>query len=433
MADKPRLLAVSALFLSLAALAAAFQCGGYLLALLITQRLRQRQLIVQSMQQYNAAAARLRRIRRRIVRRRGRVWRNSGRTEQWWLNLYNGMLPEREWKENLRMDPAVFMSSADELRPFLEPGQSPRGLDVLSVEKQLAMTLYFLKDQGSLIMTANAFGVAHCTVSVVVRKVCDLITNVLGAKYVKLPTTDQEMKDLIDGMENKYGFPQVFGCVDGTHIPIAQPCENPHDYFSNKLKYTLNIQGVSDWKGLFLDVDIKWPGSVHDGRVFVNSRINRLLREERLSMCYKELLQGHEKIPVTLLGDPAYPLLPYCMKEFPNVRSNEEVIFNNMLRSARNPIECAYGRLKARWQILNKRIDIGLKFIPTLIYACCVLHNICELRGMNVEDDALAQQMERDRLAQPENTPDRLYSFNSAEGAYVRRNIKSYYKEHIPH
>ena len=89
MADKPRLLAVSALFLSLAALAAAFQCCGYLLALLITQKLRQRQLIVQSMQQYNAAAARLRRIRRRIVRRRGRVWRNSGRTEQWWLNLYN--------------------------------------------------------------------------------------------------------------------------------------------------------------------------------------------------------------------------------------------------------------------------------------------------------------------------------------------------------
>ena len=54
------------------------------------------------------------------------------------------------------------------------------------------------------------------------------------------------------------------------------------------------------------------------------------------------------------------------------------VIFNNMLRSARIPIECAYGRLKARRQILNKRIDSRLKFIQTLIYACCVLHNICE-------------------------------------------------------
>ena len=49
---------------------------------------------------------------------------------------------------------------------------------MLSVEKQLAMTLYYLKDQGSLAMTANAFGVALCTVSVVVRKVCDVIATV---------------------------------------------------------------------------------------------------------------------------------------------------------------------------------------------------------------------------------------------------------------
>lgn len=62
------------------------------------------------------------------------------------------------------------MSLADELRPFLEPGRSPRGLEVLSVEKQLAMTLCFLKDQGSLTITANTFGFAYCTVYMVVRK-----------------------------------------------------------------------------------------------------------------------------------------------------------------------------------------------------------------------------------------------------------------------
>ena len=49
---------------------------------------------------------------------------------------------------------------------------------LLSVEKQLALTLYFLNDQGSLSMTANAFGVACCTVSVTVRKVCEFGTRV---------------------------------------------------------------------------------------------------------------------------------------------------------------------------------------------------------------------------------------------------------------
>ena len=52
---------------------------------------------------------------------------------------------------------------------------------------------------------------------------------------------------------------------------------------------------------------------------------------------------------------------------------------------------------------------------------------------MNIEDDVLAQQIAHDRLAQPENAPDRLYSFNTPEGAFVRIIITSYCKDHIPH
>ena len=37
-----------------------------------------------------------------------------------------------------------------------------------------------------------------------------------------------------------FGFLQVIGCVNGTHIPIKQLSENTHDYFSYKLCYTLN-------------------------------------------------------------------------------------------------------------------------------------------------------------------------------------------------
>ena len=149
-------------------------------------------------------------------------------------------------------------------------------------------------------------------------------------------------------------------------------------------------------------------------------------------MMYKELLPGHDKVPVTLLGDPAYPLLPYCMKEFPSALNNEQVIFNNMLRSARNPIECAFGRLKARWQILNKRIDMGLKFVPNIVYACFVLHNICEMKGVTIDDDIVAQQIAQDKLTQPNTGADHRYSFNSAEGTYVRNVITAMYKEHLP-
>ena len=155
--------------------------------------------------------------------------------------------------------------------------------------------------------------IAICTVSVVVRKVCHVLTKHLGAKYVKLPSSEQDMRQEIKQMEHKYGFPQAFGSVDGTHIRIAQPTENPHDYFSYKMKYTINVQAICNWKVLFLNVDARWPGSDYDGRVFVNSRICTLLREQKLPMVYKEIFTGYDKIPPILLGDHAYPLLPYII------------------------------------------------------------------------------------------------------------------------
>ena len=421
------------MMLCLAYLLTALQCCGVLYYVLLYQRRLQQQLAVQAVNERNAALNSLRHIRRRIVRRRRRFWRIPGRTEQWWLNIFNEVLPKSEWKKNLRMEKQVFVKLANELRPYLEPGVGGPRDDVLTVEKQLAMTVYFLKDQGSLSMTANAFGVAICTVSVVVRKVCQVLTKHLGPIYIKLPSSEQEMRQEIRQMENKYGFPQAFGCVDGTHIPITQPSENPHDYFSYKMKYTLNVQAVCNWRGLFLNVDARWPGSAHDGRVFSNSKITTLLREQKMPMVYQEIFVGYDKVPPLLLGDPAYPLLPFCMKEYPSPQSNEEVMFNNMLRSARNPIECAFGRLKARWQILNKRIDMQLTSVPEIVYACFVLHNFCEIQGVNIDDEVVQQQIAHDMATQPNTVADCLYSCNTAEGAQVRNIITRMYREHIPH
>ena len=73
----------------------------------------------------------------------------------------------------------------------------------------------------------------------------------------------------------KIGFPRVLECVDGTHIPLSEPRENPDDYFSYKMKYTINIQAICDCNRRFVYVDIKWPGSLYNARVFAGFQLQK--------------------------------------------------------------------------------------------------------------------------------------------------------------
>ena len=79
-----------------------------------------------------------------------------------------------------------------------------------------------------------------------------------------------------------------------------------------------------------------WPGSVHDAKVFVNSSRNQILQNNLIPNTLHFPRQNvNETIPNYIIGDPAYPLLPYCIKEDESYSNDAEVVFSSMLRSAR--------------------------------------------------------------------------------------------------
>ena len=119
------------------------------------------------------------------------------------------------------------------------------------------------------------------------------------------------------------------------------------------------------------------------------------------------------------------------MKEFATCSSNGEVIFNRKLRCVRNQIECAFGRLKARWRILNRPIDLGIEYVPTIVYSCFVLHNYCEYAKSYVCQDTVIHEMDNDRDKQGCNhhsEKDKLYTYNTNQGNTIRDIFKKYFE-----
>lgn len=206
---------------------------------------------------------------------------------------------------------------------------------------------------------------------------------------IRIPTGDAA-SDVVREFEVKWGFPQCFGAIDGSHIPIQSPKEFRADYYNRKGFYSMVLQGLVDHRYRFMNVNFGYPGSVHDARVLSNSKVFRLGNSGHLCPPIDRELSGVNVQPV-ILGDSAYPLLPWLMKPFPDngQLTREQRQYNYRQSRARMVVENAFGRLKGRWRILLKRNDTHVEYLGNLVLACCILHNLCESAGENFNDELL--------------------------------------------
>ena len=76
----------------------------------------------------------------------------------------------------------------------------------------------------------------------------------------------------------------------------------------------MNVQAVCSYDFIFANIVARWPGSVHDSRIFRNSRL-----------CAEFENHAYDGI---LLGDSGYALKPYLLTPILNPQTPPERRFN---------------------------------------------------------------------------------------------------------
>lgn len=263
---------------------------------------------------------------------------------------------------------------------------------------KLTVALRFYATSGFYQSIADMFGISKSIVEAIVAEVSYLICHYLRERFIKMPSTVQEIIHSKVEFMRLARFPLCIGAVDGTHVLIQS--FGGHDaeiYRNRKLNFSLNVQlavsanvrfidkifhtttknlnnieiiilfvntdktnclyeifklilsiKVGNFNiNLFvmqeriLDVVSRWPGSAHDSTIFTNSQIC-----DRLRQCEF----GEYSVIVV---DSAYPPERFACKPLAQTNNINEISYQHAQIRTRNVAERLNGQLKREFPILK--------------------------------------------------------------------------------
>ncbi|KAG5876932.1 hypothetical protein JTB14_017011 [Gonioctena quinquepunctata] len=136
--------------------------------------------------------------------------------------------------------------------------------------------LWFVANEATSVReVSDRFDITKSTLFKIVGRVTHFFSN-LPPGVIKWPN-DLEKVEIETHFRNKH---RIVGIIDGTHIRIDKPAEDPDSYSNRKHFYPIQAQVVCDHKRRIRDIFVGYPGSVHDSRVLSTSPLNKTLPEK---------------------------------------------------------------------------------------------------------------------------------------------------------
>ncbi|XP_048844705.1 uncharacterized protein LOC125716453 [Brienomyrus brachyistius] len=329
---------------------------------------------------------------------RTRAW-TTIKSSDWWERVVMNEFQPHDWLEKFRMSKDTFFFLCGKLKARLAK-RDTRLRPALPVEKRVAVALWRLATNMEYRTIGVLFSMGRSTVCKCVRDVCHSIAALLGPAYLRPPGV-QELDEAAGLYERHWGFPHCVGVVGSLHVPIVTPSGNTARYRNSAGWLSVVLQGTVNGLGQFWDVCACFPGSTEDSVILQNSTLWAAATEGALSPQTPRPFMGRP-LQYLLLGTEAYPLQTWLLKSYtpsPRLTPGQRA-FNDRLNRTRDVLDATFLRLKARWQCLYKHNDCGLDLVPSMILACCILHNVCEVHRDSVLDEWL-DEVSRDWCPQP--------------------------------
>ncbi|GLV40085.1 uncharacterized protein CBL_02970 [Carabus blaptoides fortunei] len=244
------------------------------------------------------------------------------------------------------------------------------GREKVSPKKAFLMSLWYLSNQETYRQISDRFGVSESCSLTIIRRVVKYVVSI-SPTHIKWPSQEQQIV-IANEFEKKQGLKGVVGAINGSHIIINRPRKDQDVYCNRKGTHSILLQGVVDHRRNFIDVVCGEPGSTHDARLLKKSSL------------YELGINGALDIGTNyILGDSAYPKLPWLMPPFKDngQLSEEERIYNFKHSSTRIVVENAFGLVKGRFRRLRHFDNRDINFIVNCVIAGYTLHNICITMG----------------------------------------------------
>ena len=267
-----------------------------------------------------------------------------------------GKYDEEQFRCRYRLTKAGFRESQDIIRPEIS-AHNDRGKPI-PADIQLLLTLRFYATGTFQLACGDLCEISQPSASRIIKRVSEAIAR-LRNNYITFPEGD-----ILDQIKLDFwricAFPNVVGAIDCTHIKIPCPGGENAELFRNRKGYfSINVQAVCGPNLDILNIVARWPGSVHDARIFDNSRI--------CAQFERGDIQG------ILVGDNGYPCRQYLMTPVIDPQTRPQRRYNVAQIRTRNTVERMFGVWKRLFPCLSTTLRAKLQTSLTIIVATAVM------------------------------------------------------------